>query len=496
MVINHWVGILTTSHSDHSLSDYEAFCFEVDHIEEKSSGSTTSHSDLSLPEYESFHFDLSIDPLPPANRSDSHREEFADELAHIISSPEYDCFYFNIEPNPGELTILFEENISEDSTKELTSHELNNVRLLCDSSFSKKFFEIDLLVSFPSGNKDKIFDPGIFIIEGVYSKRSLILPLNDFSTISFISDSLFMTDPSKIKTFLSFPSGNEHKVFDPRILIIDGVFSFRRKSLHLVIDNFMIDKCHILSEISLKNKSSVTFLPKNKGIRGEIPYDREDHRACFQSSNHSVSNHLHIPSGESKVHIKVLSLLWGNRLPIPDGSLPLSRYEVSRRLRGMLSLVDPAGIRVAVLNRKLLKTLSLDESRSLEFNLFSDFKEYSKEEVTETMAKTMEQYMSKTRANYGSGIARPKIDDKDHFKLKGQFLKRITMRGQHLTAVRDLKAFPMSLTGAASRWLRNKPSGSITTWEDLKTKFLSKYCPPARTAKRMESRPHFQQETG
>ncbi|GJZ82071.1 hypothetical protein Tco_0647065, partial [Tanacetum coccineum] len=75
----------TTPHSDHSLPEYESFCFDVDHIKEKSSGSTTSHSDLSLPKYESFHFDLSIDPLPPADRSDSHHEEFADELAHIIS---------------------------------------------------------------------------------------------------------------------------------------------------------------------------------------------------------------------------------------------------------------------------------------------------------------------------------------------------------------------------------------------------------------------------
>nr|GEU92925.1 reverse transcriptase domain-containing protein [Tanacetum cinerariifolium] len=32
-----------------------------------------------------------------------------------------------------------------------------------------------------------------------------------------------------------------------------------------------------------------------------------------------------IPYGESKVHIEVLSVLWENRLPIPDGSLPLSR---------------------------------------------------------------------------------------------------------------------------------------------------------------------------
>nr|GEU70082.1 hypothetical protein [Tanacetum cinerariifolium] len=37
----------------------------------------------------------------------------------------------------------------------------------------------------------------------------------------------------------------------------------------------------------------------------------------------------------------------------------------------------------------------------------------------------MEQYMSKTRADYGSGITRPKIDDKDHFELNGHFLKEI-----------------------------------------------------------------------
>ncbi|GJY39441.1 hypothetical protein Tco_0425805 [Tanacetum coccineum] len=76
-------------------------------------------------------------------------------------------------------------------------------------------------------------------------------------------------------------------------------------------------------------------------------------------------------------------------------------------------------------SRKLLKKLSLDESRSPEFNLFSDLEEYSEEEVAKTMAETMENYMSKTRADYGSGIARPKINDKDSFELKGQFLKEL-----------------------------------------------------------------------
>ncbi|GKG40694.1 hypothetical protein Tco_0469906, partial [Tanacetum coccineum] len=57
-----------------------------------------------------------------------------------------------------------------------------------------------------------------------------------------------------------------------------------------------------------------------------------------------------------------------------------------------------------------------------------------------------------------------------------------------------LRVFPMSLTRAESHWLRNKPTGLIKTWEDLKTKFLGKYCPPARTIKKMEKINNFQQE--
>ncbi|GKB77951.1 hypothetical protein Tco_0944846, partial [Tanacetum coccineum] len=46
----------------------------------------------------------------------------------------------------------------------------------------------------------------------------------------------------------------------------------------------------------------------------------------------------------------------------------------------------------------------------------------------------------------------------------------------------------------ASRWLRNEPTSSIKTWEDLKIEFLNKYCPPGRTAKKIEEINNFQQE--
>ncbi|GKB48424.1 hypothetical protein Tco_0899177 [Tanacetum coccineum] len=139
-------------------------------------------------------------------------------------------------------------------------------------------------------------------------------------------------------------------------------------------------------------------------------------------------------------------------------------------------------------SRRHFKTLSLDELRSPDFNLFSD-QEYSEEEVAEIMAETMEQYMSKTRADYGSGVAWPKIEDNDNFELKGQFLKELSTNifsgsdhedaNEHIEKVLEIvdlfhilnitidqviiRAFPMSLTGAASHWIRNEPTGSITT---------------------------------
>nr|GEX48451.1 hypothetical protein [Tanacetum cinerariifolium] len=56
----------TMTRADISLPDYEAFY--DDHVKVISSGNTTTHSDFSL--YDSFIFDLSINPFPPADKSD------------------------------------------------------------------------------------------------------------------------------------------------------------------------------------------------------------------------------------------------------------------------------------------------------------------------------------------------------------------------------------------------------------------------------------------
>nr|GEY34973.1 reverse transcriptase domain-containing protein [Tanacetum cinerariifolium] len=145
----------TTTHSDISLPDYEAFYFDDDHIKEISSGNTTTHSDISFPEYDSFIFDLT-------------HEEFVDELAHIISPPEYDCFYFRDLPDPGELMSVLNSGIRENLSTTL-------VNLPIEDDYSPLLaYVVWIFVAYltypvippylhPFGNEDTIFDPGITI---------------------------------------------------------------------------------------------------------------------------------------------------------------------------------------------------------------------------------------------------------------------------------------------------------------------------------------------
>nr|GEW24505.1 hypothetical protein [Tanacetum cinerariifolium] len=93
--------ILQTNTFDNSLPESKTFCFD---LEEISNGSTTTHSDSSL--YDSFIFDLSINQFPPADRSDFY--EFTDELAHIISLPDFDSVPYISKPNfVDESTKIF-----------------------------------------------------------------------------------------------------------------------------------------------------------------------------------------------------------------------------------------------------------------------------------------------------------------------------------------------------------------------------------------------------
>nr|GEZ96984.1 hypothetical protein [Tanacetum cinerariifolium] len=161
----------TTTHHDISIPEYEVF--HNDHVKEISSGSPTTHSDSSL--YASFIVDLSINPFPPADRSDFY--EFTDELIPFISPLEYDCFLFKVEPNSRDFTKDVVENIS--PTKEpqvlnaLPTHPTLQLNMKFQPS-SDSLFTYVVWIFLPFlvysvahhyllslRNEDAIFDPGI-----------------------------------------------------------------------------------------------------------------------------------------------------------------------------------------------------------------------------------------------------------------------------------------------------------------------------------------------
>ncbi|GJU40296.1 hypothetical protein Tco_1193253 [Tanacetum coccineum] len=177
----------TTTLLDYSLSDYEAFYLDDDHIKEKSSGSATTHADFS--QYDSFIIGLSINSFPPANRSDFYHEEFADELAHIISPLDLECFYFKSEPDPGDLTSIdpgIRENVSTTNV---------NVPIKDDQSplFAFVVWIFLAFLTYPvvppyllsCGNEDTIFDPDISVyhsfMPGVSHRSRTFIKFNVFT---------------------------------------------------------------------------------------------------------------------------------------------------------------------------------------------------------------------------------------------------------------------------------------------------------------------------
>nr|GEU57673.1 hypothetical protein [Tanacetum cinerariifolium] len=160
-----------TNTFDNSFPEFENFCFD---LEEISSGSTTTHSDISLPDYKlSISMTIILNRLvvefPPTDRSDFTHEEFTDQLAHIISPSEYDCFYFWNLPDPGEwISILNSgicENLSSTTRVNLPVEDDHSLLLAYDVWILLAYLTYLVIPPYLHlfENEDTIFDPGIAI---------------------------------------------------------------------------------------------------------------------------------------------------------------------------------------------------------------------------------------------------------------------------------------------------------------------------------------------
>ncbi|GKC21497.1 hypothetical protein Tco_1023647 [Tanacetum coccineum] len=158
-----------------------------------------------------------------------------------LSLSDYEAFFCDSEPDSGYFTMDVAKDIFDNPTREPRVHVPNvltthpTLHLDSDFTLSSDSLGSDLVVSFPSGTRNKIFDPGIFI--EVQYKR--FLSPNEFS-ISFIRDPLSPV----FDTLLLFSSEKEENIFNPGILA-----SNEKKSPHL-LSHWGIKAFQLISDIS------------------------------------------------------------------------------------------------------------------------------------------------------------------------------------------------------------------------------------------------------
>ncbi|GJY10956.1 retrovirus-related pol polyprotein from transposon TNT 1-94 [Tanacetum coccineum] len=86
-------------------------------------------------------------------------------------------------------------------------------------------------------------------------------------------------------------------------------------------------------------------------------------------------------------------------------------------------------------------------------------------------------------------------DPNQHLKDFLKLVDSLDLDGENRERTR-LRLFQFSLRDQASNWLERLPAGSITTWEDLTTRFLAQFFPLGRTVKLRNDILMFQQHHG
>ncbi|GJW55653.1 MAK10-like protein [Tanacetum coccineum] len=105
--------------------------------------------------------------------------------------------------------------------------------------------------------------------------------------------------------------------------------------------------------------------------------------------------------------------------------------------------------------------------------------------------RTLEDYSRPSHEGYRNTIELPEGNNVDFLKLVDSLDLDVANRERT-----RLRLFQFSLRYQASNWLERLPTGSISTWEDLTTRFLAQFFPPGRTAKLRNDILMFQQHQG
>nr|GEX29946.1 hypothetical protein [Tanacetum cinerariifolium] len=123
-------------------------------------------------------------PHPPEglNSENDFKKIFNDDLAHIISPSEYEYVYADDESDSGDLTTKVVDDISDNSIREIYVHVPNVLTTL-----PTVYPVFVTLLPLSSKNKDKVFNPRIFISKE--EKSSPLLSHRGLKVFQLINDS-------------------------------------------------------------------------------------------------------------------------------------------------------------------------------------------------------------------------------------------------------------------------------------------------------------------
>ncbi|GJT97269.1 hypothetical protein Tco_1123195 [Tanacetum coccineum] len=133
---------------------------------------------------------------------------------------------------------------------------------------------------------------------------------------------------------------------------------------------------------------------------------------------------------------------------------------------------------------------------------------------------TIEQYLAWVQDDVRTGMVKPVIGNEVKFEINRYFMRELRQKlfkgiddedaHEHLRRVLKtadlfcfhdvthdavmLRVFPITLKGSVLRWINRLLAGLVTTCDLLKKAFIRQYCPPFKTAKKLEIIRNFKQE--
>ncbi|GJT34338.1 retrovirus-related pol polyprotein from transposon TNT 1-94 [Tanacetum coccineum] len=133
---------------------------------------------------------------------------------------------------------------------------------------------------------------------------------------------------------------------------------------------------------------------------------------------------------------------------------------------------------------------------------------------------TLEQYLDWVQDDIRPVMVKPKIGNNIEFEINSNFIRELRCKlfkgtddedaHEHVRRVLEivdlfyfpgaihdavmLRVFSITLKGSALSWIKRLSAGLVTTWDLLEKAFIKQYCPPFKTAKKLEIIRNFKQE--